>query len=55
MLDIFKENIEKSPDKRENINNNVKYSMEDIMLTPLGMFYMQSPSGFCFSKKDENK
>ena len=53
MLDIFKENIEKLPDKRKNKNNNVKYSMEDIMLTPLGMLYMQSPSWLSFQKKME--
>ncbi len=53
MLDIFKENIEKIPDERKNKNNNIKYSMEDIMLTPLGMFYMQSPSWLSFQKKIE--
>jgi len=53
MLDIFKENIETLPDIRKNKNNNVKYSMEDIMLTPLSMFYMQSPSWLSFQKKME--
>jgi len=53
MLDVFKENISNLPDFRENKNNNVKYSMEDIMLTPLGMFYMQSPSWLSFQKKME--
>ena len=53
MLDIFKENISDLPDFRKNKNNNVKYSMEDIMLTPLSMFYMQSPSWLSFQKKME--
>ena len=54
MLDIFKENISDLPDFRKNKNNNVKYSMEDIMLTPLSMFYMQSPSWLSFQKKMED-
>jgi len=53
MLDVFKENIQKLPDERKNKNNNIKYSMEDIMLTPLSMFYMQSPSWLSFQKKME--
>ena len=54
MLNIFKENISDLPDFRKNKNNNVKYSMEDIMLTPLSMFYMQSPSWLSFQKKMED-
>ena len=53
MLDIFKENISNLPDKRKNKNNNVIYSMEDIMLTPLSMFYMQSPSWLSFQRNIE--
>jgi len=53
MLDIFKENILDLPDLRKNKNNNVIYSMEDIMLTPLCMFYMQSPSWLDYQKSME--
>jgi len=53
MLDIFKQNIVNLPDDRKNKNNNVKYSLEDIMLTPLAMFYMQSKSWLSFQQKME--
>jgi len=53
MLDIFKENIHNLPDDRRNKNNNVKYDLEDIMLTPLAMFYMQSKSWLSFQRKME--
>ena len=53
MLDIFKENIHNLPDDRKNINNNIKYDLEDIMLTPLAMFYMQSKSWLSFQQKME--
>ena len=53
MLDIFKENIEKLPDDRKNKNNNIKYRIDDIILTPLAMFYMQSKSWLSFQRKME--
>jgi hypothetical protein len=53
MLEIFKENISDLPDFRNNKNNNVQYSMEDIMLTPLSMFYMQSSSWLSYQQKME--
>jgi hypothetical protein len=53
MLDIFKENIHNLPDDRKNKNNNIKYDLEDIMLTPLAMFYMQSKSWLSFQRKME--
>jgi hypothetical protein len=53
MLDTFKQNIENLPDNRKNKNNNIKYDLEDIMLTPLAMFYMQSKSWLSFQRKME--
>jgi hypothetical protein len=53
MLDIFKQNIVNLPDDRKNKNNNIKYDLEDIMLTPLAMFYMQSKSWLSFQQKME--
>ena len=53
MLDIFKDNVNYLPDDRKNKNNNIQYSLEDIMLTPLSMFYMQSKSWLSFQRKME--